>query len=99
MISIFVLIASYYFYRKGIRCLFKSKLLSSGHSGILAYIFSMLSGVVLGEYISITTIPELIDVSLWGLILITTLIAIIAGELVYLKNSRMVKKIVYAEKK
>ncbi|GBF11703.1 hypothetical protein [Tepidibacillus sp. HK-1] len=91
---------SYLFYRQGIRYLFKSRLLSDNRSEHFAYIFLMLSGVALGEYLSLTVIESLFNyLTTWEMIVITTFVSISSGEYVYYRNNKLVQRVVMNEKK
>lgn len=90
---------SYIFYIEGLRLLLRSKLLANKNAALYAYILLMLSGVIIGEYLSIKYLPYYFNLSKMELILSSTIISIIAGELVYYRNYKLVRKIVAGEKK
>lgn len=89
---------SYIFYIEGLRLLFRSKLLSNKNASLYAYILLMLSGVTISEYLSLKYLPYFFELSKVELILSTTIISIVAGELIYFRNYKLVKKIVAREK-
>lgn len=90
---------SYIFYIEGLRLLLRSKLLANKNASLYAYILLMLSGVTVGEYLSIKYLPYFFNLSKMELIISSTIISIIAGELIYYRNYKLVKKIVAREKK
>lgn len=90
---------SYILYIEGLRLLIRSKLLENKNASLYAYILLMLSGITVGEYLSIKYLPYFFDLSKVELIILTAIISIIAGELIYYRNYKLVKKIVAREKK
>lgn len=90
---------SYIFYINGLRLLFRSKLLANKIASLYAYILLMLSGVTVSEYLSIKYLPYFFEFTKIELIIVTTTISIITGELIYYRNYKIVKKIVARGKK
>jgi len=96
---LFTVSLSYLFYLQGIRFLFKSKILSNKYAEHIAYIFLMLSGVSVGEFLTLTIFPSFFTLSKWELIILATIISIITGEFTYRRYRKLVKRVVITEKK
>lgn len=94
MYFILILGISYALYLQGIKFLFKSKLFASKNASLIAYIMLMLSGVVVIEYIFIKGIPYLFNLTNWQLIFTTTITSIIAGEIIYYRNYKIVNRVI-----
>ncbi|MFV9510683.1 hypothetical protein [Tepidibacillus sp. LV47] len=100
MLSFLIIIGmSTIFHQYGFRFLLKHKIFGQQKDELYAYTFLMLSGIVVGEYISIVILPDFFHLSYIELIGTGTLISILMGETVYYRNDRLIKRMITMENK
>lgn len=98
--AICVMFLSYFFYRQGIRQLFKSRIFQSNKADHLAYALFMISGLSLGSLFCLSVLflwfPETPTIFI---VLLSTVTSIISGEWMYRKNKRMIERTVKTNRK